>query len=268
MSDRRIHEQYRGYDLIAALRKGKYRGRIVKNGKIIADIEGSKLEGVHATLMKMVDDIISEKIGQRGDASPQSQEYIGDFKAIMNFKPITNRNESELAFAMFKEHFVQGAHVFPGHRVGFQGGGHECDVYWHGAFGVWGLFEPSLAKGRYWICYGSQNPADKSMLTITVETNPPFEGVNRRCAGAFLRDREDNLYIAHSGNVGGGRKGIGKTAFRAYTKNEQWRDVVWPNGECSMYRIISRLDAPDLPARMAEFVFEVARFKESVVSGA
>ena len=267
MSDRRIHEQYRGYDLIAALRNGKYRGRIVKNKEIISDIEGSSLEDVHATLMKMVDDIISEKIGQRGDASPTAQEHIDAFKSIMNLRPITNRVESERAFATFKEHFERGAHVFPGHRVGFQGGGHSCDVYWHGALGVWGLFEPSLAKGRYWICYGLQNPADNSMLTIAVETNPPFEGVNRRCAGAFLQDHEDNWYIAHSGNVGGGRKGIGKTAFRTYTQNELWKDVVWPNGERSLYRVISRLDAPDLPARMAGFVHEVAHFKLWAVSG-
>ena len=100
MSDQRIHEQYCGYDLIAALREGKYRGRIIKNKKIISDIEGSSLEDVHATLMKMVDDIISEKNRNRSDDSPKTQESIHDFKAIMNFKPITNRDHSETAFAV------------------------------------------------------------------------------------------------------------------------------------------------------------------------
>src|SRR5210317_1028032 len=105
---------------------------------------------------------------------------------IMILKPVANRVESARAFNTFKEHFVRSAHVFPDHRVGFQGGGHNCDVYWHGALGIWGLFEPSIEKGRYWICYGLQNPADNPSLTITVETNPPMEGVNRRCAGVFL----------------------------------------------------------------------------------
>ena len=186
----------------------------------------------------------------------------------MILRLVTNRDESKKAFATFKERFARGAHIFPDHGIGYQGGGQQCDVFWHDALGVWGLFEPRVVNGRYWICYGLQNPADTSMLTITVETNPPIEGVNRRCAGAFLRDGQGNLYIAHSGNVGGGRKGIGKTAFRAYAQNEPWKDVVWPNGEHSEYRAISRLDASDLPARMAEFVLEVARFKELVVSGA
>jgi hypothetical protein len=267
MSDHRIHKPYKNYDLIAAYRKGKYRGRIVKNKEIISDIEGSSLEDVHATLMKMVDDIISDKIDKRDDASPDAQGYIDDFKASINFKPITSRDHSETAFAIFREHFARGARVFPSHKIGFQGGGHECDVYWHGALGVWGLFEPSLAKGRYWICYGQQNPADKSMLTITVETNPPFEGVNRRCAGAFLRNDLGDTFIAHNGKVGGGRKGISQKAFRAYTQDMPWENVIWPNGDHSLYRVISRLDASDLPSKMAEFVHEVARFKEFVVSG-
>jgi 5-methylcytosine-specific restriction protein A len=181
-------------------------------------------------------------------------------------KPVTNSTESERAFNIFKEHFALGASEFPDHRVGFQGGGHNCDVFWHEKLGVWGLFDPSLEKGRYWICYGLQNPADNPMLTITVETNPPKEGVNRRCAGVFLQDGQGNFYIAHSGKVGGGRKGIGKAAFRAFAQNEEWKEVAWPNGKHAEYRVISRLDAPDLPERMAEFVHEVARFKESALS--
>jgi len=186
----------------------------------------------------------------------------------MILRPVTNRDESEKAFVTFKEHFTRGAKVFPGHGVGYQGGGGQFDVFWHGALEVWGLFEPRAAKGRYWICYGLQNPTIESMLTITVETNPPIEGVNRRCAGAFLRDGQGVLYIAHNGKVGGGRKGIGKTAFRAYSQDEPWKNVIWPNGEHTEFRVISTLDAPDLPVRMAEFVHEVARFKASVVSGA
>lgn len=184
----------------------------------------------------------------------------------MPLKPITSRNESEKAFALFKEKFTRDAQVFPGHRVGFQGGGHRCDVYWHGRLGVWGLFEPSIAKGRYWICYGLENPVDSPMLTITVETNPPIEGVNRRCAGTFLKDDQGDLYIAHSGRVGGGRKGIGKKAFRIYAQNKTWNEVIWPNGNRSEVMVICRLDLPDLPARTAEFVHQVARFKVSVVS--
>ena len=122
----------------------------------------------------------------------------------MLFRPITSRDDSERAFALFKENFVREAKLFSGHTVGFQGGVQQCDVFWHNSLGFWGLFEPLAAKGRYWICFGVEDPTESPMLTITCETNPPIEGINRHCAGAFVKDLEGNLYIAHSGKIGGG----------------------------------------------------------------
>jgi hypothetical protein len=76
-----------------------------------------------------------------------------------------------------------------------------------------------------------------------------------------------NTVTAHSGKVGGGRKGIGKKAFEAFTHFATWTDVVWPDGERTEYRIISRLNSLDLQERTAEFVHEVAQFKATAVSG-
>ena len=140
-------------------------------------------------------------------------------------QPVVEPGESMNAFTMYKDGFVDGARLFSGHSVGYQGGGQSYDVHWHQAAGIWGLFEPSAAKGRFWICFGLENPAKASSLTITVETNPPVQGVNRRCAGVFLRDEHGNFYIAHSGKVGGGRKGIGKKAFREFSHGESWQMV-------------------------------------------
>ena len=178
--------------------------------------------------------------------------------------PIVDRDESIRAFSLYKESFTVGAQLFRGHRLGYQGGGQERDVFWHQALGIWGLFEPLAAKGRYWICFGRENPAKKASLTITLETNPPIEGVNRRCAGVFLRDNEGHFYIAHSGKIGGGRKGIGKKAFREYSQGESWQIVRWPDRKLSELKVICRLDVPDLVQKTADFVNEVARFKTSI----
>ena len=124
----------------------------------------------------------------------------------MAFKPITKKQDAARAFDTFKERFANGARVFHDHQVGYQGGAQRKDVYWSDALGYWGLFEPSAVKGRFWICFGLQDPADFDNLSITVEINPPIDGVNRRCAGMFLRDLVGKTYIAHSGKVGGGAK--------------------------------------------------------------
>jgi hypothetical protein len=183
------------------------------------------------------------------------------------FKPIISAKESKTAFERFKHNFASGAKAFQEKRVGYQGGASSCDVYWHHELGVWGLFVPKDAKRKYWICFGTQSPAFHSMLTITVEANPPIQGVNRRSAGIFLSDQRGNSYIAHSGRVGGGRKGIGMKAFKEYSANATWSNVVWPNGKSSECRVISRLDSPNLQTNLAEFIHEVASFKRQAVSG-
>jgi hypothetical protein len=98
MSDQRIHEIYRSYNLIVAFRHGKWRGRVAKNKKVICDIEGDDRESIHESLQATVDSIIADKIGKRGDASPAAQEYIDAFKAIMS-------DIHDGQFAMLKAHY-------------------------------------------------------------------------------------------------------------------------------------------------------------------
>jgi hypothetical protein len=98
MSDQRIHEIYRSYDLIVAFRDDKWLGRVAKNKKVLADIEGDSKEAVHESLKEIVDSIIAEKLGNRGDASPAAQEYIDAFNAIMS-------KIHDGQFAMLKAHY-------------------------------------------------------------------------------------------------------------------------------------------------------------------
>ncbi len=103
---------------------------------------------------------------------------------------ITDLGESLRAFDAFKTAFAIGAHPFPNHYVGWQGGSVTVDVYWHTSIGIWGVFErrpPDEGKGaaRFWNCFGIADPGKDSMLSITVEINPPHQGENRRTAGVF-----------------------------------------------------------------------------------
>ena len=54
-------------------------------------------------------------------------------------------------------------------------------------------------------------------LNITMEVNVTFERGNGRAEGFFARDDGTGaLYLMHSGNVAGGRPGVGGRAFRAW----------------------------------------------------
>jgi hypothetical protein len=104
------------------------------------------------------------------------------------------------------------------------------------------------------------------MLSITVECNPPVQGVDRRCAGAFLTDGR-KTYLAHSGKIAGGRKGIGKSAFVDWHPHGNWQVVQCPDGVETEMIVIGRVDGKNLPTQMAQFVREVKSFKEATSTG-
>ena len=54
---------------------------------------------------------------------------------------------------------------------------------------------------RYWNCFGVGKPQWKRSNNIIVELNFPRFGVNRRIAGAMVKDRQNNLYLAHNGRI-------------------------------------------------------------------
>src|SRR5436309_9377234 len=124
----------------------------------------------------------------------------------MTLSPITSRKEIRAAFKIMSEKLKKGAKPYR-HYIGWQGGGGEYTVYWRQNEQMWVLLEPREIKNRYWCCFGIEHPPSTQSLSITCEVNPPIEGVDRRIAGAFLRDSLGAIYIAHSGKVGGARKG-------------------------------------------------------------
>lgn len=179
----------------------------------------------------------------------------------MTYTLITDENEALQAFEVFRDGFARGAKVFPEHTVGFQGGHKNCDVYWHRDLGIWGLFESQAVKGRFWTCFGTENPAKHAGLNITVEINPPTSGVNLYCAGAFVRDETGRIYIGHSGKIGGGRKGIGKAAFREFATNREWEPIRVSGGRRLEVTILGQIESQNLCENIKSFVLEVAEFK-------
>lgn len=185
----------------------------------------------------------------------------------MTYTLITDQYVASQAFEVFRDGFARGAKVFLGHTVGFQGGHNNCDVYWHRDLGIWGLFEPRAVKGRFWICFGTENPAKHTGLNITVEINPPTSGVNLYCAGAFVKDETRRIYISHSGKIGGGRKGVGKAAFREFAADRKWEPIRVSGGRRLEVTILAQLESEELGENILSFVEEVAEFKRLHAGG-
>jgi hypothetical protein len=127
----------------------------------------------------------------------------------MNLSPITTRRESRVAFHKLRSCLIAGSKKFK-RKVGWRGEHGEFNLYWHQDAGFWVVFGLEELS-RYWCAYGTLDPNQHGSLEITCEINPPTEGIDRHCGGVFLKDIRSGFYLAHSGRVGGGRKGIGKT---------------------------------------------------------
>jgi hypothetical protein len=184
----------------------------------------------------------------------------------MTLVPVTHRREIEAAYGAMTERLKAGTQAFD-RKIGYHGGYVEHKVHWHADLGFWWLLNRTVAGNRWWCCYGTENPGHQDKLSITVETNSPFEGVNRRIGGLFVKDDTGRVYIAHSGKVGGGRAGIGKEAFWEAYGGEQVETVCWPDGRKSRAIVIAPVDSERLSAHIARFVHEVARFKAAAAGG-
>ena len=187
---------------------------------------------------------------------------------MSKLSPITSRHDGSNAFEALSSAFKADAETFQ-NRVGWQGGRAMVDVYWHASAGIWGAFSERPAgeertARRFWNLFGVDHPIAKSMLNITVEMNPPHQGLNSRTAAVFLHDDQGRCYIGHSGRVGGGRPGIGLSAFKEFASHLDWQEIETPTGTRNMV-VIGPFQNGRLPSLLAEFVHTVADFKKAAV---
>jgi hypothetical protein len=182
----------------------------------------------------------------------------------MSLIPLTTAREVEHAFRIFAERMKRGQPL--PRTVGWQGGNQTLTVCWHIREKIWTSLE--LGGNRHWCGFGTTDPNAADNLVITVEFNPPYEGVNRRCAGVFARDDAGNIYATHSGKVGGGRSGVGRLTFLPFYRGDNRDILLWPDGQETDVIVIGRIDGKNLVAQFAHFAREVERFKASAVKGA
>lgn len=181
----------------------------------------------------------------------------------MNLTPLTNADEIRRAYDGLVNIMIADAEELE-REVGYQGGGGRYPVHWRSRDHMWSLTSTPAEANRYWCCFGTEDPTVTSSLTISAEINPPREGINRRCAGVFAADDRDEIYLTHSGRVGGGRKGIGKANFARFNQSSERVKLNWPDGRQTDAFLVGRLGDPRVPTHVADYVRTVERFKRNL----
>jgi hypothetical protein len=146
-----------------------------------------------------------------------------------------------------------------GVRLTWRGGELRTTIHWARDDRFWWAFEPRRERQALLLGHAPDPPTRRE--SITCEINLPRSVSDRRVAGIVVADPIGTLYLAHSGRMGGTRRGRRKAGFRDFLAGGVWRPVTWPDGEASEVLIIGPLDSPRLTRLLGQFVDAVHRFK-------
>jgi hypothetical protein len=166
---------------------------------------------------------------------------------------ITEGYEIESAFQELSRLLTFGARKCPT-TVGHQGGSQKRQVYWHERHGFWCVIGHNNPD-RFGLSFGTDEPSLGHGVGIVCGANIGKSGVGGRWAGSFYREGK-HTYLFHSGRVGGGRRGVSKTAF-----------LDWPGQRCRVLRpegvVIGDLSTSPskLLSSVSKFVLSVKQFK-------
>jgi hypothetical protein len=141
--------------------------------------------------------------------------------------------------------------------LGYQGSSEDEEVYYSEEFNFWFSTHPNY--NRYWNAFGYGEPSKERNNSITVEINPPYEGVNRNIGGVFGHDNNGDVLVLHRGKIGGGRVGIGKKLFFDNFRDEPILGI--DDGIENEFCLIGSLGSKLLPRQVGNFVSEVHRIK-------
>lgn len=154
-------------------------------------------------------------------------------------------------------------------NIGFPGGNVDHTIYSAGKGNLWVAFggpTEDSAIPRYWNAFGLYDP-DRPAQTITVEINIPIKNNSAQVAGFFAEDGDTgDIFLMHTGRVGGGRPGIGKSAFLVWSK-AKLVDVAERDGSIRSGIPICKLDDPTVAGRIWAFVRNVQSFKDQAAAG-
>jgi len=178
----------------------------------------------------------------------------------MEYTQITERKQIQIAFRTLRGLLHAGSRSYS-RTVGFQGESLTRTVHWHIKYGFWTIVDSNTNENRFWISFGTQDPSEyseRTSLSITCETNVPKFGIDGRCGGSFYR-KGTHTKLCHNGRVGGGGKGIGKTAFLSWYADRF--GITWPPGI-----IVGELSGSKsrFLSNTAKFVHAVEQFKGEV----
>jgi hypothetical protein len=150
--------------------------------------------------------------------------------------------------------------------VGWPHGRRQVNVWWQEQHRFWVALSPNINPNHYWVAFGLQNPEKHKVMNITCEVNPSRRVNARRSAGLLLKDLNGSVFLGHSGRVGGGKTGVGKTAFLNFHRGKT-QPMAWNTGNKARFAkvlVFGKIGASALLGELGRFVVDVDNFKQGI----
>lgn len=153
------------------------------------------------------------------------------------------------------------------YTIGHQGGNLESDALL-ADHRIWFVnkIDESAAIPRYWNAFGlSDQLKIKGSNHISAEINIPLHGLARGVGGFFAENAKGNIFLLHRGKVGGGKEGIGKSAFLHWLNKETVKVYSGDlKNNIDEALLVADLSSPNIAEQVGMFVMSVAQFKAKV----
>jgi hypothetical protein len=121
------------------------------------------------------------------------------------------------------------------------------------------------AEPKYWNPFGLYR--ENGNLQIAVEINIPTRSNTKRVAGFFARDSESGaISLMHDGGVGGGREGVGRLPFLAWS-NAKLLPVVDTQDRIRLGIIVAAVESRTTAHDLSRFIRQAVDFKLAVQNG-
>lgn len=146
--------------------------------------------------------------------------------------------------------------------IGYHGGSFRETVGYAASLDLWYVSweEADVIKNLF----GTGRPVEDGMYSMTGQINIPTQRVNRSIGGSFAMGPAKETLLMHRGNIGGGKKDIGKHSFLENYRGDV--EEVNESGISADFCIIGEIGSPMLPQQIRDFIYEISRIK-ALLSG-
>lgn len=152
--------------------------------------------------------------------------------------------------------------------VGVKSGSWNQQAYFLKNYGFWWTKWNNTDKKRIVNAFGLGEPNWNGGNSINFELSIPYSKPNLRSGGTLVENTKGEIFLAHSGRMGGSRKGTSMDRFRKlFPRKDMWKTIT-DGKKTKDYVLISAINDKKFLSNLEYFISEYHKIKEKLIQDA